>query len=31
MKILPMPMSTATTKRSAGVTKLDVEVSVFGV
>ena len=31
MKILPKPMSTATTKRAAGAIKFDVEVSAFGV
>ena len=31
MKILPKPMSTATTKRSAGVIKFDVKVGAFGV
>ena len=31
IKILPNPMSTATTKRSAGVIMFDVEVSAFGV
>ena len=31
MKILPKPMSTATTKPSAGVDKFDIEVSAFGV
>ena len=31
IKILPKAMSTATTKRSAGVINFDVEVSAFGV